>query len=181
MTEQDIVKSYEEYQDYYDFMKEQAEEYQDFLVEQLRKHDPGFILSVYGSRKYQYKRGESTNGVEIKFDRRVHETQRLYIEIAEKADPAKENKVPSGIYRKDNSIFWLIGDYQQAFLFSKKQLQYIWECKSNYWRSVLRPVEGDNSDAYLLPVEVALRSPLCLYRFEFANKDPLIYDIGELK
>lgn len=97
-----------------------GEEYQDFITDRLL-HE-GIFIGTYASRKWQYERGESASGIEIKFDDRLHATGNLYFEYAEKSNATNTGYVHSGIMREDNSWAYLIGDYNEAFLFGKKQL-----------------------------------------------------------
>lgn len=108
--------------EYYREMLEVGGEFQDFVIDLLLR-ELGLAISMYSSRRYQATRGESAQGVEIKFDRKLHETGNLYIEVAEKTRPENPDWVPSGIYRNDNSWLYAIGDYTILYLFSKKWLQ----------------------------------------------------------
>ena len=95
-------------------------EYQDFLCERL--HRLGIVLQNIQSKKFQHKK-ENLLGLEIKFDRRFEKTGNLYIETAEKADPANANYVPSGIFRDDESWLYGIGNYSELFIFAKQVLK----------------------------------------------------------
>lgn len=99
---------------------EKGLQYQDYIVEKVLKL--GVPLPIYTSKKYQIEKGESPFGIEIKFDSQLEKRKSLYIEIAEKRKD-KIEYIPSGIFRKDNSILYLIGDYQKAFIFSKRILK----------------------------------------------------------
>lgn len=134
-----------------------AMEYQDFLQDELMKR--GMVLGCYGSKKYQFERGESASGIEVKLDRNFSRTGNLYIEIAE-LSRSEGRFIPAGIYREDESWLYLIGDYSEAFLFGKKHLQINRE-KRNY-----REVETNDSRGYLYPIEDALRG-MCLRHFRF--------------
>ena len=98
-------------------------EYQDYVADKLRKSDPCIILAPYSSRKYQNEHGESASGIEIKYDMRMKETGNLYFEVSEKSNADLLEYTASGIMRNDNTWLYLIGDYDQAFLFSKSQLR----------------------------------------------------------
>lgn len=100
---------------------EEAMEYQDFLVDKLAEH--GILLQNYSSKQYQYDKGENRNGIEIKHDMVSLSTGNIYIEIAEKSDPANERYIPSGILREDNTWLYLVGNYEFAYIFSKKLMQ----------------------------------------------------------
>ena len=110
--------------DYYKKKLREGLEYQDFVFDQLQ-HMEGMpiFLGAYASEKYQYEKGESPSGLEIKYDKRFHETGNLFIEIAEKSDASLPEYTPSGIMRNDNTWLYLVGDYEQAFIFPKKLLR----------------------------------------------------------
>jgi hypothetical protein len=100
---------------------EDGNQFQDLVTDMLFEAC-GIMISCYSSRKYQYEKGENRQGVEIKLDNWCFKTKRLSVETAEKT--AIENAfVESGIYRKDNSIFYVQGNPNIIFVFSKKLLQ----------------------------------------------------------
>lgn len=104
-------------------------EFQDFVVEQFNAW--GFYIQLHSSKKYQYERGESVQRTEIKLDNRCTETGRLSVEVSERT--RNEDGLPwtpSGIYRKDNTVFYIQGNSEILFLFSKKYLQW-WKAKNN--------------------------------------------------
>ena len=120
--------------------------FQDYVTEKL--YNLGIPLVTYSSRNYQLG-GENKAGIEIKFDRKFRETGNFYIETAEKADPKNKNYVPSGIYRNDNTWLYIIGDYQNIYVFSKEQLKKV--------KDKFKQVETPTSRGFLLPVEGALK------------------------
>lgn len=105
--------------DYYRQKLDIGQEYQDFIADQLWNMRRWSIQN-YTSQRYQLKKGENPQGVEIKHDTRMNETGNLYIEISECNDPGRPH-IQSGIYA-GHSIYYLIGDYQRAFLFYTKTL-----------------------------------------------------------
>jgi len=127
----------------YAHLQEKGAEFQDFVVD-LFLREMGIALSVYSSRRNQYERGETAQGVEIKYDAQFERTGNLYIEVAEKTDAALPSWTPSGIYRKDNTWLYAIGDYTTVFLFDKKQLQRI------HAKGGVREVEIPTSRGFLL-------------------------------
>lgn len=133
-------------------------EYQDFVFDQLRKRDdmPVF-LGAYASRKYQNDKGESPSGLEVKYDRKFHKTGNLYIEIAEKSDAALPKYTASGIMRDDNSWLYLIGDYEEAFIFPKNLLRAF--CVTTNSEITYR--ETPTSRGYTFPLEYVNKKCLC--------------------
>lgn len=126
---------------YYEEKLIQGQEYQDFVMDNLANR--GMAINNYSSKKYQFKKGENKLGMEIKLDNKYAETGNLFIEVAERRNK-NEDYVDSGIFRKDNSWLYLVGNYNIAFIFFKKHLQVI---RKNY-----RIVEGEKqtSKGFLL-------------------------------
>ena len=114
--------------DNYKLMLEKGLQFQDFITDILLK-ELGISLSTYSSQKYQNLKGENKQGFEIKFDDKYKDTGNVYIEVAEKSNPLNENFISSGIYRNDNTWLYLIGDYKEIFIFSKKHLKLMYESK----------------------------------------------------
>ena len=92
-------------------------EYQDFVMEHLYDKYK-FRLLCYSSMKYQKKRGESMNGWEIKYDNIMKSTGNLFIETEEKRGYNQEEYVAAGIYKKDNTVVYAIGDYNELYIFN---------------------------------------------------------------
>lgn len=106
----------------------QGLEYQDFVFEKLRHMDGmPIFLGAYASSKYQFNKGESSSGLEIKFDNKLAKYGNLFFEVDEKSDPTNPYFVPSGIMRDDNSWLYLIGNYDEAFIFSKNTMQHFFK------------------------------------------------------
>ena len=145
-------------------------EYQDYAFDQLRKMD-GMPLfhGAYASEKYQREKGESPSGLEIKYDSRFRETGNLYIEVAEKSDAALPNYTASGIMRDDNSWLYLIGDYDEAFIFAKNLLRAF--CVPSNKDIVFK--ETPTSQGYLFPIEHVKRKCLCAKHIVFNRSEKL--------
>jgi len=148
------------YNNYRENKSKEAKEYQDFICEWMAKNY-GIVMTIFSSKKYQYNIGESLQGVEIKYDMRYEETGNIYIETGEKAKPRNGEYYPSGIFRNDNTWIYFIGNYNELFAFSKKQLVKIYE-REIYSRSI----ENNNtltSCGYLLSKEKAEK--YCIMKF----------------
>lgn len=117
-------------------------EFQDFMsikfMEQM-----GFNISIFQSKKYQFEKGESLQGIEIKYDARstgdctYYEnvaTGNVAVELFEKTNRNNKEWVKSGILRKDNTWIYVIGNYHQAWIFSKKRLQELY--RSNRYKCI---------------------------------------------
>lgn len=104
-------------------MNEDDLQFQDYAMQLLYK--AGMPICIYGSKKYQIKVGESIGRVEIKHDKKMKNKEgnwgNVFIEYAERHDPEKPF-VYSGILRDDNTLFYMIGDYERTFLLGKFQL-----------------------------------------------------------
>ena len=105
-------------------------QFQDFITEKFPQI-MGFNISVFQSKKYQMEKGESVQGVEIKYDARStgdctyyknKATNNVGIEVFEKTSKNRKAWVKSGILRDDNTWLYVVGNYHQAWLFSKKRL-----------------------------------------------------------
>lgn len=154
--------------EYYKGKLEAGLEYQDFIAEQLRKGNPCIIVGPYSSKKYQNEFGESMSGIEIKYDMRMKETGNLYFEVAEKSNAELPDYTASGIMRDDNTWLYLIGDYERAFLFSKKQLKNIYSQEQYYPQRGIRKIQTPTSIGFTYPIDIARKS-LCLKEFIFRN------------
>ena len=144
-------------------------EYQDFIADQLRKADPCIIIGAYASRKWQNDHGESMSGIEIKYDMLLKKTGNVYIEVAEKSNPKLTEYTASGIMRDDNTWLYLIGDYEQAFLFSKQQLKVVYADRQRWPSRGIREKQTPTSIGFTYPIKDAMKG-MCLRRFEFGHK-----------
>lgn len=107
--------------EYYDKQLAVGQEYQDFIGDVLCRR--GFPIRNYTSRKYQLHKGENLIGLEIKHDSQIAVYGNLFIEVAERKNTC-ESFLPSGIYAND-SLLYLIGDYERYFLFATNTLRMI--------------------------------------------------------
>ena len=105
-TEAEAIEAYDN--GYYSEKLEQGLQFQDAVTQLL--YQRGIVVVGFASRKYQNEHGENMLGAEIKRDGNFRDTGNLYIEVAEKAHPSREHYTDSGIFRKDNSWLFCIGD-----------------------------------------------------------------------
>jgi hypothetical protein len=160
-----------DYQAYRQNKTESGLVYQDFVTDFLARVI-GLHVAVYGSKFYQYQKGESRTGVEIKNDQKFASTGNLYIEVAEKAAPRPGDYAQSGIWRGDNTKLFVIGDYEQIFIFPLHTLQSL--CRSGRYRQVTTPT----SVGFLLP---AADAPLyAVWVFAPHAPEPLLQYNAEL-
>lgn len=125
-------------------------EFQDFVAS-IFCRELGLAITQYSSRKYQMLKGESHQGIEIKYDRRMTETGNISFEIAEKSRADVDVWTPSGIYRSDNTWLYVQGNYNMIYVFGKVILQLLYE-KS--YKDKARDVKP-TLRAFLVPVEKA--------------------------
>ena len=95
-------------------------EFLDFVLVTLQPM--GLYLQPFTSKKYQYNKGESFQGWEVKLDNRCTDTERLSIEVAEKTKASNDAWVQSGIYRNDNTWLYIQGNYFVLYVFIKSIL-----------------------------------------------------------
>ncbi len=105
-------------------------EFQDFIIRKLL-HNYGIVIQPYSSKKYQFEVGESLQGYEIKYDARstgdcthgyCEPTNNVAIEVYEKTNKNNDKWTPSGILRKDNTIYYVIGNYDMCWIIDKMVL-----------------------------------------------------------
>lgn len=124
--------------------------YEQWVTEQWPLVYNGKIINVYHTQYEQYNIGESREKVEIKNDDIMKRTNRVYIETSEKTDKNNTNYIPSGIYRNDNTLYYLVGDYNEWFIFSKKELQDLDE-NNPLW--LYRPPASPTTTGFCIPKE----------------------------
>lgn len=91
-----------------------------FIERQLEQR--GIDLGLYYDREEQYNHGENALGIEIKRDIKSRETGNLYIEYAERLN-AYGDWVASGIFKDDNTNYFLIGDIDGFWILEKRELE----------------------------------------------------------
>ena len=120
----------------------------------------GLPIKTYSSFSYQVNKGESRVGVEIKKDNVYKTSKRLYFETHEKK--GNSNKwVESGVLRDDNTVFYFIGDYEKAWLFSKKQILKLKDMEIKGKLNVTTKDENGNetSKGVAIPIEYFDKHP----------------------
>lgn len=144
-----MSSSKDDYKKYYEKKLRDGQEYQDYVAVQLYKR--GIVIQNILSRKLQLRK-ENLMGLEIKFDEKFGKTRRLYIEIAEKSHPDNPEYVPSGVFREDNNWLFGIGNYEEFFVFGKKQLRRLYN-ENPPW--LYRPQPKSTSKAFCIPEKQA--------------------------
>ena len=144
--------------------------YVDWVSRQLAIRQ-GIIITPYMGFHNQ-QQGETLQGIEIKYDKKMKIYNNIYIETHEKTNKNNKNWIESGILKTDNSIMWIIGDYSRFFLISKKQLLNIYKniktdiekkgVKSKY---LINIKETATSRGYIIPCDVA--DEICIVAYTF--------------
>jgi hypothetical protein len=145
---------------YYAKKLEQGLEFQDVVTQAL--YQRGIVVVGYASRKWQNQKGENMLGAEIKRDDNFRKTGNLYIECAEKANPTNPAYVTSGVFRKDNSWLFVIGDEQTIYIFPTIYLRKL--CMGRGYRQVQTPT----SKGYLMPLAEAEK--YCIRKIELEGE-----------
>ena len=155
---------YTETTQYYEIKLKEGQDYEQWVSDRWPEVYKDRTLHLHKGRQAQLE-GETAEGIEIKYDKRFAETNRIYIETHEKTNPANREYVKSGIYREDNTKIWLIGDYVIWFLFSKAKLVWLDKLDPPF---LYRPQATGTSIGFCLPVKNAMR--LCLDYQEFESQ-----------
>jgi len=121
-------------------------------------------IGMFHTKEEQFSKGENKLGIEIKFDMESLNTGNLYFEISEKSKPREGEYCTSGVFRKDNSISYLIGNHERFFIILKKEIiKYI----DNKKDKLLKDIK--TSKGFPINIEVVKKLPEVL-SFEFQTK-----------
>lgn len=119
-------------------------------------------LGQYMDQKGQYELGENALGIEIKNDTLISKYNNIYIEYQEKSKASNYNFVNSGILKKDNCIYFLIGTFDKFYIFKKTVLAKIYEeeiinkLKNNTSTRSILFKEQKTSKGFVFPVRKAI-------------------------
>ena len=157
-----VLWSDREKTDYFKEKLQKAQEFEDFL-EKMFKDKYNIDLEPFITPEGQYDEGENKRGIEIKNDMMYKKTGNLYFEYAEKSKKDNHIFIDSGILKKDNSKFFLIGDYDKFWIFRKERLVEIYHeeteriRKDPYSKSArgIRFVKIATSKGYIFPIKEA--------------------------
>ncbi|MCC0632051.1 hypothetical protein KGF47_18295 [Clostridioides sp. ZZV13-5731] len=87
----------------------------------------GVDIGLFYNEEGQYSKGECEAGIEIKYDMKSKETGNLYIEYAEKLNSHNKDWVNSGIFKNDNTRYFLIGTKELFWILRKRDLLDLYE------------------------------------------------------
>ena len=170
MNSQDVFDGVRTNEDFQIDLKA-GHEYEDFVAEQLWNHR--WPIYVYRSRKWQWKSGESVNGIEIKLDRKFRKSGNLFIETAERRTTDGTSRWrPSGIYCEHNPRILAIGDYQTIYLLGVRWLRHGCE-------AALKEIERNTFKGYILKLAYAENSAIDIIEIP-APESPEVVDSDDI-
>ena len=97
-------------------------QYQNKISDMVRKLY-GINLHIYPDKQRQISIGEDNEGYEIKLDANIKHSKRISIETAEKSRESRREFYPSGIFRKDNTNYYIQGFDDFAWIFYKDDIR----------------------------------------------------------
>ena len=149
-------KSSMSYDDYRREMSVKGTAYENYIYPIFAKEwsIPEFWVKPFEGRNEQIYVGENRLGVEIKYDEKSIKSSNLYIEIEEKSHPEKPKYQRSGIFRRDNTFLFLIGNYDIYYVF---EIDTIRELSDDY-KTI--EIARCTSKGFLLPKEQARKSAI---------------------
>lgn len=100
--------------------EKQAEQFESFVYDWFIK-TYGIAITHYHTREEQFTKGENRQGFEIKNDQSYCQTGNLFISVLRKSKDGTPYN--SGIFKQDNRWLYIIGDKNEFFVFTCKQLQ----------------------------------------------------------
>jgi hypothetical protein len=106
---------------YYKEKLQASFEFENYIEDFFRYHY-GLELGTYITPEGQYYEGENELGIEIKNDTLIKKYGNIYIEYAEKSNSQNGQFVRSGILKNDKSVYFLIGDKTEFWIFKKARL-----------------------------------------------------------
>lgn len=109
---------------YLDSLKE-GREFEEYCYRWIEVHKRTRITPCH-TRDEQNNVGENYFGLEIKLDKMFRTTRRLYIELRERSR-VQYNYTDAGIFRRDNSFLYAVGDREILYVFSKNSLRLFYE------------------------------------------------------
>jgi len=129
------------------------------------------VLHIFEDKYSQYYVGENGEGYEIKLDQHIQHSQRMSIEIGEKQAINRKDFTPSGIFREDNTVFYVQGFNEFAWLFWKSDLR-------QYFHQNNPPlIDNDPQTIQKFYISRSLAQTLSLHRFALSDQGIAWYDV----
>lgn len=105
----------------------------------------GIRLHLFDTYDEQMKYGETQEGFEIKYQRKMKETGNVYIETVAIPNIYTKREVPGALFRNDNSHTWIMGDYKEFWTVQLRTLLRLYEDR------VYRIIRCKYGEGYLIP------------------------------
>jgi hypothetical protein len=133
----------DERDDYYMRQRHTGEGFERYVVAQLRLR--GVTIARHEGKRAQLAFGDTTLGIEIKYDLLLERTGNLYIEVAEKKHADNPRWIASGIEASSSARWYGIGNTIEWYLISREALRRV---KGRY-REIM--IDRGTSRGFLLP------------------------------
>lgn len=145
-----------------------AHEFEVFVENEFKKN--GIDIGFYRDKENQYK-GETKIGLEIKRDMQLKNTGNIFIEFQEKLN-SNMSWIPSGIMKKDNTKWWIIGDISEYYIIYKSDLIKEFDYCNEYaqWKFKTEKKNGGTGQGFILSRDEAKRIMIADNIDEFINK-----------
>jgi hypothetical protein len=139
----------------------QANNFEEYIYDYFND-ELNITLSHFVSKKGQYERGENRQGVEIKNDQSYNKYNNLFISVLRKYP---DKQYPSGIFRetKTKQMFYVIGDQNNFWLFSTKQLKDYYNKNNPELKKGFTTQTGGTDYGFLLSISKA--NQLCIHKY----------------
>lgn len=138
-----------------------------FIENEFRKY--GIDIGFYYTPDNQWY-GESRLGLEIKHDMMSWRTGNYYIECYEACNSAFYK---SGIFKSDNTIFWLIGTMNEYYIVYKDDLRRLYNSINPHcsgWQNGKKLAYNDSSRGFIIKKSVLQRIAIARSVQEFVTK-----------
>lgn len=130
---------------YYAKQKADSEAFEDYCVRRVAER--GVTIARHIGKQAQLRHGDTTLGIEIKYQARFAEFGALYIEMAEKRRRSSQTFIASGILSPADWRWMLTGSYRQVWLVHRTKL--IEESR----RATVKTTKRGTSRGFVLSVE----------------------------
>ncbi|MBI2123815.1 MAG: hypothetical protein HYU04_01080 [Candidatus Wildermuthbacteria bacterium] len=137
-------------------------------ISKLVKKKYGVDLIQFLTPEGQYQKGENNLGIEIKYDMMYPQTGNLYIEYEEKSKAENDDYVKSGIMKDDQCNYFLIGDYNNFWVFRRNKLVEIFNEEKKLSENGIKSARGirfvaiATSRGYVFPIQYAEKETISL-------------------
>lgn len=147
--------------EYFKTKLQEAFEFENFIAQKI-KVEYDYDIEPYLTPEGQYDLGENALGIEIKNDKILKKTRNIYIEVAEKSNKLLNKYTKSGILKNDETIYFLLGDYDEFYIFFKNKLLSIYKEELKLFREGKPSKRGikfkiiSTSQGFIFPIKNAV-------------------------